>query len=206
VAAAAIGLAVAAIVQWQRESDSTGSAETRLDKVNEKRALHGLATFAPDEVDLSRPNIFLTPAEIATQTVGPSPTPWVPACGPQEGGVDSRELIQTYGELITGCELFSNVDWLITTRGRPGEPGVIAILSCPSTDAECLAGRPPAFGTTWQIYPAPLAGAVKILLYYAPDDLVINNGGTQMCFSLRTRSYAPDGCIPAIPMPPAAVP
>ncbi len=181
VAIAGFGLT---LLFWQRDSSPTGSAQSELDRVNAKRALNGLPTFGPGEVDLSRPNIFPT-VEIPTHTPGPSPTPWAPSCGPQEGPESAMSLVERYGELRTDCGLYLGTEWLITTRGLPGKPGVIAILSCPDDDSECLAGRKPASGAQWEIFPFPYLGAVKIFAFHPPSTLLL--GG--VCFDLFTRQY-----------------
>jgi hypothetical protein len=176
------------------QSDAALTATATFDRVNEKRALNGLPTWAPGEVDYSLPNPYPTGA-ISTVTPGPSPTPQPANCGPEPRDA----LIEQYGELRNGCFMIFGL-WILTTSGRGGQPGVLAVLQCPPEDVDCLEGKPPATGAAWEIFVAPRAGGVKVIGSIPPDQLIVNNGGSQMCFSLAAREYLTGECGEPVPV------
>jgi hypothetical protein len=166
---------------------SPAPTQTELERVNEKRALNNQPTFAPDQVDLSQPNIFTSVPE-SSATHQPPPTPAPPSCGPTTGPGSSAELVVQYGAPRSGCISIGNGEWIVTTSGTLGEAGVIAILSCPPDDDPCRSGNQPASEVVWEIYPGPVPGGVKVLAT-RPPFLVVSNGGTQMCFDTVAREY-----------------
>jgi hypothetical protein len=159
---------------------------TDVERLNAKLESLGEPTIPPDW-DLRTPFAYPTqPGDDAALAALGTPTPWVPSCGPQEGPGGAQDINDRYGDVRTDCHLYLGTDWLITTQGRNGEHGVIAILSCRVDDAECLAGRPPQSETAWEIYPFPREGAVKIAAFHAPDSLLMYGG---VCFNISSRTY-----------------
>ncbi len=181
VAIAGFGLA---LLFWQRDSSPTGSAETPVELINRKFIEAGEPTIPPD-TDLSTP--FAYPAlPVESATPGPSPTPIRTFLRTQEGPGSGADVVEQFGDLRFNCAFYNGKDWVITTLGHGEDPGVIAILSCPADDAECLAGRQPASGARWAVYPFPSRSGAVIFSFHPPSTLLLSGG---MCFDLFTRQF-----------------
>lgn len=77
-------------------------------------------------------------------------------------------------------------DWVITTSGRNGQAGAIALDVCTST--ACLNGQNSHPVAGWHIIQAPFSGGVTILHSFGVT-LLIDNGGHQLSFDIETHHF-----------------
>jgi hypothetical protein len=92
----------------------------------------------------------------------------------------------TYGE-ITTCERVDDA-WVIASEGLAGQPGVIGVDTCHG-EAACQDSQTDRDLSVWRFYPAPFAGGVRLLAFYAPGVLFVDDGGHQMRFTIVTGAY-----------------
>ena len=145
---------------------------------------NGLALYRT--VDGGRSWTLIHPRLRRTET--PTPTP-SSSCGPWSAptGAVGRPITARYGE-IRGC-LRVGRRWVLTTLGRAGQFGVIALYLCRTGDTPCLDGRTPHPFAHWRFYPPPHRGGVTVLAHSSPDVLIIDNAGYQLCFNLSAHRY-----------------
>ena len=77
--------------------------------------------------------------------------------------------------------------WVVTTMGTAGGRGAIGLDVC--ADASCLDGNVDHPFASWVFYPAPYAGGVTLLGHPQPDVLLVSNGGHEIEFDLKSRSW-----------------
>lgn len=174
-------------------SPPDATATALFEAVNTKLGLNNEPTLVPGTNPLN-PLANATHVPAATDTPGPSPTPEAPQCGATISGWP--EILQQYGPLQkgNGCGPIDD-QLIITTSGISGGPGAIATYQCAAGDASCLRGQSPtAGGAAWSVFPAPYPGSVTII-GGSGANLIIDNGGRQICFDLTTHTYDPRlGC------------
>jgi hypothetical protein len=111
-----------------------------------------------------------------------------PVCGPWSaaGSATAEEVSRRYGE-IRNC-LFAGNDWVLTTLGLVGEPGVIGLDDCGISDTSCRDGSVDHPFASWHFYKAPFPGGVTVL-GQGQGGLVVDDGGHQIRFTLATASF-----------------
>jgi len=160
--------------------------------INMKRELN----HEPDAFGPNADQPVVLPTTVALQAVAPAapPSPSPNECGAwaaSDGAVGSI-VTARFGE-IRDCGLYGT-QWLIAAlgahKGGAQQSGVIAIYQC-ATDTGCLDGQNPHTASGWQFFPPPYQGGVTVLERSSvdTDNVVIDNAGAQICFSLRTHTY-----------------
>jgi hypothetical protein len=187
VAVVAAGIGAAAYYGVVVSDGGSAQAPTQRDIVNGKLKANGLPTLPSEDKQTAR---------AATALVEPTWTPIATAvsshCGPP--GFEITDTPQ-YGS-VADCHVYGT-DWVAATSGDPanGVSGVLLILSCPQSDADCLIGSQTpvpmsaAVPTGWAAYPPPSVGSLKILRWVPPSTLVVVDSGAIYCFNVSTRQF-----------------
>lgn len=149
--------------------------------------LSGCATGAASTTRLTisagPPAPTVTPIP-ATATATPDPA----ICGAWSAadGSIGQPVTAQYGA-ITSCALEGGA-WIVTTAGLSGQPGVIGVERC-AGNATCLDGQTNRGINSWSFYPAPHAGAVRLLGVASPGALLVDDAGHQLRFTIATGQY-----------------
>lgn len=173
---------------WHSRSGGEAQSPTLKDAINAKLVQQGIPTIPADVTNVF-PLPTLDPTLVAradaTLAAAPTPPPLLAQCGPQAA---RQQLYDQYGD--GGC-IKIDTGWIFVSKGHKaaGLTGVFAIFDCAGGDDACVAGKEPAMGGSWNIYPPPVHGAIKILDRPRPDFFIINAGGAEICFNSTTRSY-----------------
>ena len=124
----------------------------------------------------------------ANPSAASQPAQASPLCGPwaAAGSATADEVSRRYGE-IRNCLLAGN-DWVLTTLGLVGAPGVVGLDGCGVSDTSCRDGSVDHPFASWHFYRAPFPGGVTVL-GQSQGGLVVDNGGHQIRFTLATASF-----------------